>query len=124
MKVTAVMTGALLLFALGGVAQAANMFAGPVYGVFPDSCECELVNIATSTKTNLRVEMIDQNGVAFLSTLPFSLAAGRAAAFNAPAGGNSAPFYCKFTNASSTSFRASIGCYGGTGSDFVVVPGR
>jgi hypothetical protein len=124
MKLAAVLSSVVLLFTIPSMAQAANLFAGPVFGGDGDSCACELANISTSNKTNIKIEMFDRTGALKATVGPFSLAAGASAFLNSTTDDGTSPVYCKFTNVSATAFRAIVGCFTGVASDFVAVPGR
>jgi len=125
MKATTALLGTLvLLFAPLDVARAANMFAGPLFPVGDDTCECEIVNVTTTAK-NVQILAISSGGTVLSDTGVMSLPPGQAVAAVSGASGQQ---YCKFVNASSLNFRASIACFftGATsaGSDFVALPAR
>src|SRR5215472_13717542 len=105
MKVTALLVGALLFLAANDVAHAANMFAGPLFPTGDDTCECEIVNVSTTAKS-IQIQVISGTGTVLSDTGVFNLAAGQAAA-EISSSSNQLQ-YCKFVNASATSFRASI----------------
>ncbi len=113
MTVTAILTGALLVLTPACRGSGVDLFAGPLYGTSGDACQCELVNITTSTKTNLKVELLNYDGSVASSSALFSLPAGHVVSVGSPTSFLTSPVYCKFTNASPTNFRASIGCYSG-----------
>ena len=124
MKVTAALVGTLLFLAPTDVARAANMFAGPLFPTGNDTCECEIVNVTTTAK-NVQILMISGTGTVLSDSGIINLPGGHAAA---SISGSNGLQYCKFVNASPTSFRASIACFlsGPTsaGSDFVALPAR
>jgi|SRR5215831_15208113 len=124
MKLTAALAGTLLLLTPAGVARAANMFAGPLFPTGDDNCECEIVNVTTSAK-NIQIVMIGGDGTVLADTGVISVPAGHTATLIS---GHNGSQYCKFVNASPTSFRASIACFlagaTGAGSDFVALPAR
>jgi hypothetical protein len=125
MNTTAVLLVTLvLLLGPADVARATNMFAGPLFTVGDDTCECEIVNVTTAAK-NVQVIALDSAGEVLSDTGVFSLPAGQAVALIT---GSSGQQYCKFVNASPTNFRASIACFfsGATsaGSDFIALPAR
>lgn len=125
MKVTTALVGTLLFLAATDVARAASMFAGPLFPTGDDTCECEIVNVSTTAK-NVQIQVISGTGAILSDTGVFSLPAGQAAAGTSPS--SNTLQYCKFVNASATSFRASMGLFrsGPTsaGSDFVALPAR
>ena len=125
MKRTAALIGTLLSLASPPVVHAASMFAGPLFPTGDDACECEIVNVTTSAKS-VQIQVISATGTVLTDTGVFTLAAGHAAAGISPTSNQQQ--YCKFVNASPTSFRASMACFlsGPTsaGSDFVALPAR
>jgi hypothetical protein len=125
MKRTAALIGTLLSLASPPVARAASMFAGPLFPTGNDTCECEIVNVTTSPKS-VQIQVISATGTVLTDTGVFTLGAGQAAAGVSPTSNQQQ--YCKFVNASPTSFRASMACFlsGPTsaGSDFVALPAR
>ena len=122
MTLTALLMTALIFVALTGPAQAANMYAGPLFPTGNDRCECEIANITTSAKT-VQVVVIDDNGVVIGSEGPVSVPGGHV--FVQSGSGFSTPQYCKFVNASPTFFRASIACFGTPdASDNVALPAQ
>jgi hypothetical protein len=119
------LVGTFVFIVTTDVARAASMFAGPLFPTGNDTCECEIVNVSTAAR-NVRIQVISGTGTVLSDTGVFSLPPGQAAA--GISSSSNQLQYCKFVDASATSFRASMGCFlsGPTsaGSDFVALPAR
>lgn len=120
MKVTIGFVSAMLVLGLTGVVHAANMFAGPLFpnGV-GDSCACEVVNVSNSPK-NIEIQVLNKLGDPIATSGVITVPAGAANAVSSGTGGLQ---YCKFVNAASGNFRATITCYF-NGTDVVALPAR
>jgi hypothetical protein len=115
MKLTTLLGTATFVLGLTGMAQAVTMVAGPL--TTTTSCSCLIVNVTTSAKT-IHVQLLDKTGTVVPNGElgPQLLQGGDINGVSAPAVGNF--MYCKFINAATTSFRASMVC------DGVALPAR
>jgi len=121
MKIRTALVASLALLGVAAPAHAVNMFAGPLFAITGDGCECKLVNITTAAKT-VRVQLIREDGLILSDSFNVSLGAGRAMSVS---GGNPGTQYCKFTNAAPTYFRGTISCFGTPNdTDTVAVPAQ
>lgn len=120
MRLTTLCAGVLLIVGSTGAAEAASMVAGPLFpnGV-SDTCSCLAVNVSGGTRT-IDVQVVDKTGTVLNSSSPVALDAGEATSVNSTTGGL---LYCRFVNASSGSFRATMTCYY-NGTEVVAVPAR
>src|SRR5262245_47623316 len=112
-----VMLGVLMLFGISATTYAATMFAGPLYpNGISDSCDCQIVNVSSGTKT-IEIEVLNKTGGIIVQSGSISLQAGDIYVLSS---GTPGAQYCKFINVSPTYFRAMIGCFF-NGTNFVTL---